>query len=58
MNILIDKRIYNSPHIERITLDNEISLALESDPPTYESGNSSTVPEYFNNDPFRSDIIS
>jgi hypothetical protein len=58
MNILIDKRIYNSPYIERITLDNEISLALESDPPTYESDNCKTGSDYFNNDPFRSDIIS
>jgi hypothetical protein len=58
MNAQIYKRIYNSPHIERITLDNEISLELESDPPTFESRNGPSVPEYFINNPYRSDIIT
>ncbi len=33
------KKQYKSPQIELIVLDNEISLALESEPPTYESDN-------------------
>lgn len=30
----IHKKIYKVPFIEKICIDNEISLALESDPPT------------------------
>jgi len=50
------KLTYSPPQIERIKLDNEISLALESTPPfgPFESGNlGSSAPEYFNNDPFK-----
>lgn len=55
MNKIIEKRIYNSPRIEQIKLDNEISLVLLSDPG--EPGvTSSLTPEYFNNDPFKSMI--
>lgn len=46
------KREYQSPQIELIRLDNEISLALESDPPTYESENR-FKPESFTLEPFR-----
>lgn len=46
------KRQYKSPQIELIRLDNEISLALESDPPTYESENR-LRPESFTFEPFR-----
>lgn len=49
-------RVYISPLVERITLDNEISLALESDPPTFESSNHSSIPEYFNTDSFKTNI--
>lgn len=47
------KRIYCKPTFERILLDNEIALALESSPPfgPNESKNNVT-PEYFNTDPF------
>ena len=47
----IEKRKYSTPG-----LDNEISLILASDPPTYESSNSSNKPEYFNHDPFKSNL--
>lgn len=49
----ISKRIYSQPTVERILLDNEISLALESNPPfgPNESKNNLS-PEYFNSDPF------
>jgi hypothetical protein len=59
MNIQIEnnqKRRYNSPQIERIKLDNEISLALESSPPVFELTKASNAPEYFNNDPFKTNI--
>jgi len=51
--LIIEKKEYSSPQIIRVKLDNEISLALESDPPTYESINKIVAPEYFNNDPFK-----
>jgi len=50
------RKTYIVPQIEQIRLDNEISLALESDPPIYETSNHSNVPEYLNNDPFRNNI--
>ncbi|MDD4993193.1 MAG: hypothetical protein PHR83_13285 [Paludibacter sp.] len=59
MNILIEnnqKRRYNAPQIERIKLDNEISLALESTPPVFEFTKGSNAPEYFNNDPFKTNV--
>lgn len=47
------KRAYTAPEIEHVKLDNEISLILESSPPVgpFESKN---TPEYFHNDPFKS----
>jgi len=48
-----NKRKYRIPEITQITMDNEISLALESEPPTYESNNKLHAPEYFNNEPFK-----
>lgn len=51
-----DKKIYYLPVIERILLDYEISLALESDPPTFETNNGSKTPEFLNNDPFKMDL--
>jgi len=47
-----ENRLYVSPIIERIKLDNEISLALESPPVGPDEGYLKT-PEYFNNDPFK-----
>lgn len=43
---------YYPPVISRIVLDNEISLALESDPPDHET----CAPEYFKNDPFKANL--
>ena len=53
------KRAYIVPQIERIVLDNEISLALESTPLApppgpFESMNQ--APDYFNNDPFKTNL--
>jgi len=50
------KRTYLAPQIERIKLDNDISLALESSPPTGPGEPTSQAPEYFNNDPFKTNL--
>jgi len=50
------KRAYRPPLVERIKLDNEISLVLQSGEPPIKPGGSLHVqnaPEYFNNDPFK-----
>jgi hypothetical protein len=46
------RRIYIRPDVEIIRLDNEISLQLQSEPPTFETRNMHESPEYFNNSPF------
>jgi len=53
-NKTIEKKIYNTPLVECVKLDNEISLQLESEPPIgpYES----KAPDHFNNDPFKTNI--
>jgi len=47
------KRTYLSPVIECITLDNEISLQLES-PNADEADEVYNAPQFINNDPFKS----
>jgi hypothetical protein len=47
------KRFYNAPLVERITLDNEISLQLASDPLPGPGESYNSAPEYFNNDPYK-----
>jgi hypothetical protein len=47
------KNIYQSPQVERIELDNEIALQLESTPPKAPGEAHLQSPEYLNNDPFR-----
>ena len=55
-NKKVQKRTYSNPQIERIKLDNEISLILESsDAPG--DPEASLTNEYFNNDPFKSNIV-
>ena len=51
-----EKALYSAPWIERIKLDNEISLVLESDPPIGPNESALIPPEYLNNDPFKSQI--
>lgn len=50
----INKKQYINPQIELIVLDNEISLALESnlEPPLGPDESRNSAPEYFNNNPF------
>jgi hypothetical protein len=56
MNTIIDKRVYTQPKITLVKLDNEISLALESAPPDGPNEVMNTVPNYFKNDPFKSNM--
>ena len=55
MNTTVNKNIYIAPSVERIELDNEIALQLESTPPKApgEGEAKLNAPEYFNNDPFK-----
>ena len=46
---------YLTPSISRISLDSEISLQLES-PPVLPNEGRVIAPEYFNNDPFKSNL--
>jgi hypothetical protein len=46
-------KIYKVSKVERIELDNEISLQLESTLPHAPGEASLQSPEYFNNDPFK-----
>ena len=52
MNTIKEKKIYTQPHLECVKLDNEISLALESSPPTGPEEGAWINPENFNNNPF------
>ena len=47
------KRVYATPEIQVVNLDNEISLQLESDPPVKGDDEVYNSPYYFNNDPFK-----
>lgn len=48
----IAKREYTAPGIDRIKLDNEIILVLESIPPDGPGEVLGVAPEYFNNSQF------
>ena len=52
-NDMTEKRMYNTPEIVCVELDNEIALALESTPPEGPGDGASLAPEYMNNDPFK-----
>ena len=53
----MEKVTYIAPQIERIILDNEISLALESTPsPGPGEGAYNKTPEYLTNEPFKSNL--
>jgi len=56
-NIVLQKRTYCPPYIGRILLDNEISLQLQSGFAPDDPENYSKTPEYFNSDPFNSNVI-
>ena len=51
------KQTYIVPQVERIELDNEIALQLESNTPPKAPGEARiNAPEYFSNDPFKSNM--
>ena len=52
------RRSYISPKIECLKLDKEISLQLESPPkgPDESIKFGANTPEYFNNDPFKTNL--
>lgn len=56
-NINTEKKFYSAPQIEKVVLDNEISLQLES-APTPNQGDEvmNRRPEYMKSDPFNSHI--
>jgi hypothetical protein len=57
MNTMNKKQLYIAPQIERIELDNEISLVLQSEaPPTGPGESTSYAPDYFNPDPFKTNV--
>ncbi len=51
-----EKRSYSSPQLKVIKLDNEISLALQSDTAPGDPEASLYAPGYFNNNPFKSKL--
>ena len=57
MNNTTKQQPYSTPSIERISLDNEISLILVSgDPGDPNAPVGLLTPDYFNNDPFKTNI--
>ena len=58
MSIINEKPTYCTPQIERVKLDNEISLVLVSGNPgdPYGSVMNSASPEYFNINPIKDNI--
>ena len=57
-NEKIEKGFYISPQVVRVKLDSEISLQLESPPvgPGEPGYVGSLSPDYFNNDPFKTNL--
>lgn len=49
----MEKKKYTSPVIELILLDNEIALALASEPPAGPDEVNAAIPLNFNNNPFQ-----
>ena len=47
---------YSTPQIICVQLDNEIALALQSAPPAGPGEPTGYSPEYFNNDPLRTNL--
>lgn len=51
-----EKKIYITPSIEMVKLDKDISLAMESDAPPGPGEVKLNAPEYFNNDPYKTNL--
>jgi hypothetical protein len=52
----IQKRVYSTPQLERVVLDNEISLILQSVIPPGPGDEGRNTPSHFNNDPFKTNM--
>ena len=50
-------QIYETPKVERIELDNEIALQLESTPPKAPGEAHLQTPECLSNDPFKTNKV-
>jgi len=57
LNVNTRKRRYELPTINKIILDNSISLALESAPPAGPGEVLNSVPTYINNNPFKDELV-
>ena len=53
---MIEKKKYSSPQIESIQLDNDISLTLDSNPPTGNGENQTSLMWNIQNDPYKNQI--
>lgn len=53
---MTQKQVYVTPEVERIELDNEIALQLESTPPKAPGEAHLNVPDFFNSDPFKTNL--
>ena len=51
------KKRYFKPHIEYVKLDNQIALQLESTPPIAPGEAKMNAPEYFDNNPFKTNQV-
>lgn len=49
------RKIYSTPCIEIITLDNEITLVLQTDPPIPVGRRENSGDDYLNNDPYQTE---
>ncbi|NDP20790.1 MAG: hypothetical protein GZ091_06890 [Paludibacter sp.] len=56
MKETVKKRLYITPYIQQIKLDNEISLALESNPPVGPGETGSLSPDFMYNEPFKNNM--
>ena len=55
-NTILPKSDYTIPVVQRIELDNEIALQLESTPPKAPGEAQLVAPEHFNQDPFKTTV--
>ena len=56
INTNSEKPFYVTPSIEIVKLDNEISLAMESDAPVGPGEGKLITPENISNDPFKTNL--
>jgi hypothetical protein len=53
---MINKKQYSSPQIQIIELDNDISLSMDSNPPTGNGENQTSLMWNIQNDPYKNQI--